>query len=79
MLGTLSQGIGITIFVTLVGYGMACALGLGLALMALSRSIVLRQVARLYIEIVRGIPIIVLLLYVAFVLAPRAGRGCGTG
>ena len=30
----------------------------------------LRQVARLYIEVMRGVPIIVLLLYVAFVLVP---------
>ena len=30
----------------------------------------LRQAARLYVEVVRGVPIIVLLLYVAFVAAP---------
>ncbi len=54
-------------------------MGLGLAVMSLSRHIVLRQLARFYIEIVRGIPIIVLLLYVAFVLAPGAGGGVRTG
>jgi His/Glu/Gln/Arg/opine family amino acid ABC transporter permease subunit len=70
VLATLVQGIGITIFVTLVAFSLACAMGLGLALMALSRSIWLRQIARLYVEVMRGIPIIVLLLYVAFVLAP---------
>ncbi len=70
VLQTLVKGIGITIFVTLVAFSMACAAGLGLALMALSRSIVLRQVARVWVEVIRGIPIIVLLLYVAFVLAP---------
>jgi ABC-type amino acid transport system permease subunit len=45
-------------------------MGLLLALASLSRSLILRQVARFYIEIVRGVPIIVLLLYVAFVFAP---------
>jgi polar amino acid transport system permease protein len=70
VLQTLVKGIGITIFVTLVAFSMACAAGLGLALMALSRSIVLRQIARVWVEVIRGIPIIVLLLYVAFVLAP---------
>ncbi|WP_375280183.1 amino acid ABC transporter permease [Pseudooctadecabacter sp.] len=70
VLGTLSKGIKITVFVTLVGFALAATLGLGLALMSLSRWIVVRQVARLYIEVVRGVPIIVLLLYVAFVLAP---------
>jgi His/Glu/Gln/Arg/opine family amino acid ABC transporter permease subunit len=70
VLRTLSQGIGITVFVTLVAFAMASGLGLLLAVASLSRSLVLRQVARFYIEIVRGVPIIVLLLYVAFVIAP---------
>lgn len=70
VLQTLSKGIGITLFVTFVGFGMAASLGLLLALAAGSRFVVIRQCARLYIELVRGIPIIVLLLYVAFALAP---------
>jgi His/Glu/Gln/Arg/opine family amino acid ABC transporter permease subunit len=70
VLQTLAAGIGITVFVTLVAYALAAGAGLGLALMGLSRRVLLRQVARAYVEVVRGIPIIVLLLYVAFVLAP---------
>lgn len=66
----LAKGIEITVFVTLVGFALAASLGLVLAVMSLSRFIVLRQIARFYIEIVRGVPIIVLLLYVAFVIAP---------
>lgn len=66
----LARGIEITVFVTLVAFAMAAAIGLALAVMSLSRFLVLRQLARFYIEIVRGVPIIVLLLYVAFVLAP---------
>ena len=75
VLSTLSKGIWITVYVTLIAYVSACVLGLGLALAQLSRSIVLRQAARLYVEVVRGIPIIVLLLYVAFVLAPAMVSG----
>jgi len=41
-----------------------------LALASLSDSLLLRQVARFYIEIVRGIPMLVLLFYIAFVGAP---------
>lgn len=70
VLSKLQKGIGITLLVSVVGYVSACALGLGLALMQLSSSIFLRQTARLYVEIMRGLPILVLLLYVAFVLAP---------
>lgn len=69
-LATLSKGIWMTIFVTLVAFTMAAILGLGLAVATLSRHLVLRQAARLYIEVVRGIPIIVLLLYIAFAAAP---------
>lgn len=70
ILSTLSKGIGITIFVTLVAFAMASFLGLMLAVASMSRFIVFRQMARFYIEIVRGVPIIVLLLYVAFVFGP---------
>jgi len=70
VLDKLSAGIGITILVTVVAFSSACLLGLGLAMAQLSGSLVLRQAARLYVEVMRGIPIIVLLLYVAFVLSP---------
>lgn len=74
-LAVLAKGIWITILVTLVAYFGACLIGLGLAVACLSRFIVLRQAARLYIEVMRGIPIIVLLLYVAFVVAPGLVAG----
>ncbi|PUB18571.1 amino acid ABC transporter permease [Yoonia sediminilitoris] len=70
VLATLRKGIWVTIYVAVVSYAMACVLGLLLALAGLSRWLVLRQFARFYIEVFRGIPIIVLLLYVAFVFAP---------
>jgi len=70
VMGTLSRGVRITVLVTLVGFASASAMGLLLAVMSLSKSLIARQIARFYIELVRGIPIIVLLLYVAFVVAP---------
>jgi His/Glu/Gln/Arg/opine family amino acid ABC transporter permease subunit len=75
VLQTLVRGLWITVYVTVIAYGMACALGLVLAVAQLSRFIVLRQAARLYVEVMRGIPIIVLLLYVAFVVAPAMVEG----
>jgi polar amino acid transport system permease protein len=65
-----AQGVGITIFVTVVGFAMASAIGLGVALMALSGSIWLRQIARFYVEIIRGVPILVLLFWIAFAGVP---------
>ena len=70
VLQILQKGIWTTIYVTVIAYTLACILGLLLALAGMSRWLVLRQIARFYVEIVRGIPIIVLLLYVAFVLGP---------
>ncbi|QTK80321.1 amino acid ABC transporter permease [Agrobacterium tumefaciens] len=67
---TVAKGIGITITVTLTAFGLAVVLGLGIALMGMSDHIGLRQAARCYIEVVRGIPIIVLLFYIAFVGTP---------
>lgn len=64
------KGLGVTVFVTLVGFVLATVLGLGVALMALSEHVVLRQIARFYTEVIRGVPILVLLFYIAFVGAP---------
>jgi polar amino acid transport system permease protein len=72
---TVAKGIGITVFVTAVGFTLACAIGLGVALMALSGSRLLRQTARFYVEIIRGVPILVLLFWIAFAGAPAFVAG----
>ncbi len=66
----LVKGIGVTAFVTLTAFSLASILGLLLAAAVLSPFLVLRQFARFYIEIMRGIPMLVLLFYIAFVGAP---------
>jgi len=67
---TVINGIGMTIFVTLVAFFLACLWGLLIALLGMSDHIVLRQIARFYIETMRGIPILVVLFYIAFAGAP---------
>jgi polar amino acid transport system permease protein len=69
-LATLAKGIRITVLVTLIAFLSASLLGLGLAVAGLSRHLILRQAARFYIEVMRGVPIIVLLLYIAFAATP---------
>lgn len=64
------KGVFVTVFVTLFAFALAMLLGLGIALLGLSNSLVLRQTARFYVEVIRGIPILVLLFYIAFVGAP---------
>jgi polar amino acid transport system permease protein len=66
----LTRGVGTTIWVTVVAFALACLLGLVVALARTSQVYLLRQVATFYIELIRGIPILVFLFYVAFVGAP---------
>ena len=66
----LSGGVLTTVWVTLVAFGFAMILGLLVALLRTSKQPVLVQVATFYTELVRGIPILVFLFYVAFVGAP---------
>lgn len=72
ILEAISQGIGVTLFVTVVAFAAATLLGLLVALALLSPSTALRQAARFYCELIRGIPVLVLLFYMAFVAAPLA-------
>ena len=67
---TVVTGLGITVMVTLIGFLLATALGLVIALLGLSDYKALRQFSRFYIELIRGIPVLVLLFYIAFVGAP---------
>jgi polar amino acid transport system permease protein len=67
----LRQGVLVTLWVTIVAYVLAAILGLVVALGRTSRFRVAREVATFYVEIVRGIPVLVLLFYVAFVGAPQ--------
>lgn len=64
------NGVWTTIFVTMVAFAMASALGLAVALLGLSKSRLLSQAARFYIEIIRGVPILVLLFWIAFAGVP---------
>src|SRR6476469_4244694 len=72
---TVAKGIGITVFVTVIAFVLASGIGLGIALMGLSGSRWLRQIARFYVEIIRGVPILVLLFWIAFVGAPAFVAG----
>jgi polar amino acid transport system permease protein len=66
----LSTGVATTLYVTAVAFSFAIAVALVVALARTSNAAVLRQIAIFYTEIVRGIPVLVLLFYVAFVGAP---------
>lgn len=66
----LSSGIVTTLWVTFVAFALACALALIVALARTSHVRIFEELATFYTEIVRGIPVLVVLFYVAFVGAP---------
>jgi polar amino acid transport system permease protein len=71
----LSVGMLVTLRITVASYSMATVIGLITGLARTSKNPVAYTIATLYVEAVRGIPLIVLMLYMAFVLVPMVMGG----
>jgi polar amino acid transport system permease protein len=76
----LSEGIKVTLTVAVIGYVVALTVGLfiGLGRVAGTNTlfgVIYYNVATFYVEIIRGIPLLVLLMYVAFVAVPLIVQG----
>ncbi len=69
----LSRGWLLTLQISLAAYALALGLGLLVGLGRVSKQPILHALATLYVEIMRGIPILVIILYVAFVISPMVG------
>jgi polar amino acid transport system permease protein len=67
----LASGVIRTLQLTFVGYAFALVLGLIGGLGRISKNPILYTLATLYVEVVRGVPLLVVLLYIAFVVAPQ--------
>lgn len=70
-------GITLTLYITLMGFGIAMVIGLMAGLGRISRNVVVRNVAITYIEFIRGVPTLVLILTLAFVLVPNIANAIG--
>lgn len=68
-------GLVVTIRATLTAYLLAILIGLVVGLARVSSNRVVLNLASFYVEIVRGVPILVLLMYVAFVAVPLGVEG----
>lgn len=66
----LSSGIYLTLYVTFFAYALALLIGLIAGLMRVSRNPVLYTLSTLYVEVIRGIPLLVQILYFFYVIAP---------
>jgi len=63
-------GVKITLQVTVLAYALALVIGLIAGLMRVSKNPVLYALSTLYVEIVRGLPMLVILLYAGYVISP---------
>ena len=70
IISILIDGVRLTVVVSLSAYFFALILGLTTALMQLSSNFILRNLAQLYVQIIRGVPILVQIFYWAIVLFP---------
>ncbi|HLC05250.1 MAG TPA: amino acid ABC transporter permease [Anaerolineales bacterium] len=66
----LMTGVTVTIRITLSAYVLATVAGLITGLARTSKNTILYTISTLYVETARGVPLIVLMLYVAFVIVP---------
>lgn len=63
-------GIQITLYTTLVAFAAALVLGLLAGLGRISKNIIIRNVATTYVEMIRGVPTLVLIFTLAIVVVP---------
>jgi polar amino acid transport system permease protein len=68
----LRAGIRLTILVSLISFGLSLVLGLIVGMGRVSKNVVFYTISSVYVEVVRGIPILVLLIYFAYVATPIA-------
>ena len=65
-----AKGLLTTLWVSLVAFAFSIVVGLFLGLCRTSPSRVVREIATFWVEIVRGVPMLVILYYIAFIGAP---------
>lgn len=70
ILGKLVNGVVTTIFVAIIGYSTAIVLGLIAGLGRVSKNVLVFNLATLYVQVIRGVPILVQIFYFAFVIFP---------
>lgn len=68
-------GLKVTAQTALVAYGFALLFGLIAGLGRLSKNVVFNNLARLYVELIRGIPMLVLIFFIALVGVPALVDG----
>ena len=69
-LSACNEGIFMTVGITLISFAGACFIGLCVGLMRISKNPILYNFSTMYVEVLRGIPMLVILLLVGFAIRP---------
>jgi polar amino acid transport system permease protein len=69
----LVRGVGLTIFLSIISYALALVLGLVAGLGRVARNTLVYTLATIYVEVVRGVPLLVIIIYAHYVVAPAIG------
>jgi polar amino acid transport system permease protein len=66
----IKAGLSVTLSITLVAFLVALVVGLVTSLARLSSNVLIKNVAIFYIEVIRGVPMLVLIFFIALVAVP---------
>ncbi len=66
----IKKGLSITISTTVIAFSLAIIFGLIAGLGRISKNVIINNLARLYVELIRGVPILVLIFFIALVGVP---------
>jgi len=69
---TIRTGIGVTLTITLISYAISLVIGLSTGLGRVSKNVTSKNIATFYVEVMRGIPMLVSIFFIALVLVPGA-------
>ena len=71
------NGLMMTLYTTVIAYLIALILGLILGIMRVSRNPILYHLSTLYVELMRGVPMLVLIIWIGFVVVPFLRNATG--
>lgn len=75
--GFIVSGIKLTLYTTVVAFGIALIIGLLAGLGRISQNVLIRNLAITYVEFIRGVPTLVLIFTLAIVIVPAAAQAVG--
>lgn len=70
-------GLKLTLQVTFISYAIALGVGLVFGLMRVAQNPILYAVSTLYVEVMRGVPLLVIILYMGYVAVPMLRNATG--